>query len=152
MAQMKVEGLEELIRDLGAAVAIPDDTASEILNAQADVLIREQREEIGRRFPGGTGQLAQSLANVGMKKDGTTRYVDVYPQGTRKRKRTTYRQRAGRYRSVTNTEVGFIQEYGAPGRHIAAAKWMEKAEQKARQAMAEAGRAVYDKFLKTRNL
>ena len=121
---------------------LSDEVARDMLEAEARVVIREQKS----RAPRNTGALAGSIKASKMKRDRNgARCMYVYPQGLHH----TYIQRGtGRTIKVRNAEVGFIHEYGAPQRGIRAQGWVSASNAAAEnEAVEEAGK-VYDNFIK----
>ncbi len=144
MANMEVSGLDGLLDDLEALSGLPDSVGADILNAEADVIVSAQREEIGRRWSGrySEGISAEAVKKGPVKRKGPGQSIHVYPQGTRKR----------RGKSVRNAEIAFINEYGAPGRGIAARPAIAAANAKAEEAAVEAGAQVFGAYLDSKNL
>ncbi len=144
MAYMEVDGLDGLLDDLEALAGLPDSVGEDILNAEADVIVTAQRDEIGRRWSGrySEGISAEAVKKGPVKRKGSGQSISVYPQGTRKR--------GGN--SVRNAEIAFINEYGAPGRGIAARPAIATANAKAEEAAVEAGAKVFDAYLDSKNL
>lgn len=144
MANMEVNGLDGLLDDLEALAGLPDSVGADVLNAEADVIVSAQREEIGRRWSGpySQGISAQAVKKGPVKQKGVGKAIHIYPQGTRKR--------GGK--SVRNAEIAFIDEYGAPGRGIAARPAIAAANAKAEEAAVEAGAKVFDAYLDSKNL
>lgn len=144
MAHLELTGLDTLINDLGALAELPDSVADGILDAEADVIVRAQREEIGRRWKGpySLGISAESIEKGKVKKGRTGRSVTVSPQGERRR--------GGK--SIRNGEIAFLNEYGVPGRKIAARPAIAAANAKAEQEAAEAGERVYHDWLDSKGL
>lgn len=144
MANMEVSGLDGLLDDLGSLAGLPDSVGEDILNAEADVIVSAQREEIGRRWRGrySEGISAQSVKKGPVKRAGSRQSISVYPKGTRKRGKKT----------VRNAEIAFINEYGAPGRGIAARPAIAAANAKAEQTAAEAGERVFNAYLDSKNI
>lgn len=144
MADVSVSGLDELMNDLGALADLPDSVIEGILNAEADVVVPAQRSEIENKWTGpySEGISANSIKKGKFKKtpDGGT--ISIYPQGTRKR---------GQKR-VRNAEIAFINEYGAPGRGIAARPAISTATAKSEEQAVEAGEKVYHAYLDSKNL
>lgn len=141
MARLTIEGLDDLMDDLDSIMDLPDAVQDAMLNAEADVVVRAQKEQIRALKLVDTGQLEASIArNVKVETgSGMSRYLDVYPQGDRRE--------GGR-----NAEVGFIHEFGAPKRHIRASGWVSAANEKCAPETTEAAYDVYDDFLKQHNL
>jgi len=149
MAGMTVDGLSILMDDLVALAELPDDVAHNILDAGADILAQAQREEIQRQWNGpySIGISAKSI--VKDRKIRTTkylgitaRYINIYPQGTRKRGK----------KQVRNAEIAFINEYGAPGQGIAARPAINTANKKKEQEAVEAAERAYHAYLDSKNL
>lgn len=148
MAHVEVTGLVGLLDDLEALAGLPDSVVENILNAEADVIVQAQREEIERQW---NGPHSMGISAKAIKKDRKIRglgygrlyhYINVYPQGERKRGQ----------KSVRNAEIAFINEYGAPGRGIAARPAIAAANAKAEEAAVEAGAKVFDAYLDSKNL
>lgn len=140
MAILTTKGLEELLNDLEAVAELPDSVASEMLNKQADVVVKAQKSRISSIGLVDSGQLLRSINKDGsVKKKGSGRSIEISPQGSRTN-------------GVRNAEVGFIHEYGAPGKHIPAKNWMRQANEACADETTEAAREVYDKFLQSKNL
>lgn len=138
MAGFESRGLDELIRSLEEIAETPDEVLEEMLQAQATVVAAAQRKklaQLGLKHP--TGQLERSISTGRkMKRDRSgTPALYVYPRGKRKKGK------------VSNGEVGFILEYGAPGRGIKPRPWMRPANQETETEAARAAQAVHDKWL-----
>lgn len=140
MAEINTSGLEELIGDFSAIAEIPDSVLLDMLVAEAEVIAPAQAQEAKAMGVHDTGTTAQSIT-YGKKlketKDGKAIYV--YPKGTR---------RDGNSRRVA--EVAFVNEFGKegqPGR-----PFINTANEKKADAAVDAAAAVYDRFLKSKNL
>lgn len=144
MAGMTVDGLDGLIDDLAALASLPDSVIDDVLNAEADVIVPAQQAEIQRSWTGphSLGISAKSVKKGKVKKGKDGRSISIYPQGSRKRGKT----------STRNAEIAFINEYGAPQRGIAARPAIGTANAKAEQAAVEAGERVYHAYLDSKNL
>lgn len=144
MAQLEVDGLNGLLEDLEVLAGLPDSVADGILEAEADVIVQAQREEIGRQWKGPYSEgISAGAVKKGKVKEGQVgRSITVSPQGIRKR--------GGK--SVRNAEIAFINEYGAPGRGIAARPAIAAANAKAEEAAVEAGERVFNAYLESKNL
>lgn len=144
MADISVSGLDELMDDLAALAELPDSVVEEMLNAEADVVVPAQRSEIESRWKGpySTGISASSIKKGKVKKTPDGGDISIYPQGARRRNG----------KSVRNAEIAFINEYGAPGRGIAARPAISTATAKSEEQAVEAGEKVYHAYLDSRNL
>ena len=144
MGGFTVNGLDDLMDDLAELAKLPDKVVDGILEAEADVLLPAQRAEIAKRWNGpySLGISAKSVKKGTVKKDGAGRSLSIYPQGSRKRGKRTTR----------NAEIAFINEYGAPGRGIAARHAIGTANAKNEQKAVEAGEKVYHTYLDSKKL
>ena len=144
MAQLEVDGLNGLLEDLEALAGLPDSVADGILESEADVIVQAQREEIGRLWKGPYSEgISAGAVKKGKVKEGQAgRSITVSPQGSRKR--------GGK--SVRNAEIAFINEYGAPGRGIAARPAIAAANAKAEEAAVQAGERIFNAYLDSKNL
>lgn len=144
MGRLTVNGIDALSNDLAALAMLPDKVISDILNAEADVITTAQQSEIAGRWrgPHSMGISAKSVKKGKVKKGRDGQSVAVYPKGTRRR--------GGK--SIRNAEIAFINEYGAPGRHIAARPAIDAANRKKEREAVDAGERVYHAFLDSRNL
>lgn len=171
MAQFNEVGLNGLLLSLKEIEEIPDDVAYEILEAGGEVLAAAQKKSVIALGLVDSHKLADSIQVMKRrtafprKHKGNERYTIVHPEG----KHHTYRSRVktkvykrskhgrtytvgGRVVEVTNSEVGFIHEFGAPNKHIPASQWMSRANEACAEETVEAELAVYDRWLKSKDL
>ena len=152
MATFEVGGLEGLALSLEQFAAIPDQVVKEMLDAGAAVVVRYHRAEISAQGLVKSGKLLGSVKahpKSGSARNDWKRYVLIYPSG----RHGTYHPRdTDGAKVVTNSEVGFIQAYGAPKKGIRATDWMSKANEKAAPAVEAAELAVYNRWLESLNL
>lgn len=164
MAKFNAQGIEGLELSLQEFAEIPDEVVEEMLDAAAEVTVRAHKMEIRTLGLVDTGKLAGSIKAFKKVKD-RKRFVLVYPAGkhgirNRKKVTKTYKNsKSGRTytvggdtKDVTNSEVGFIHEFGAPKRGIPAKQWMRKANAKCAADVEAAEFAVYDRYLKSKGL
>lgn len=145
MAFISVNGVDGLLGDLRSLASLPDFVVEDILNAEADVVVKAQREEIQRQWSGphSMGISAKSVKKSRkVKRDGSGSYINIYPQGTRRRGK----------KNTRNAEIAFINEYGAPKRGIAARPAILDATIKAEDTAVEAGEKAYHAYLDSKNL
>ena len=168
MAKFNAKGIEGLELSMQEFAAIPDAVVEEMLDAAGKVVVRYHRSEISAQGLTKSGKLLGSITAVskaGSSKNDWKRYVLVSPKGnhhtyqsrvvTRQYARSKHGRtytRGGGAKVVTNSEVGFIQAYGAPKKGILATDWMNKANEKAAPAVEAAELAVYDRWLKSLDL
>ena len=144
---LTVSGLDELIGDLDELAGLPDQVLEDVLNAEADVILPAQREEIARQWTGkySIGISAKSVKKGKVKKGQDGYSLAIYPQGTRKRGKKDPK-------TIRNAEIAFINEYGAPKRGIAARPAIGTATAKKEQEAVEAGEKVYHAYLDSKGL
>lgn len=120
---------------------IPNEVLEDMLKAEAEVVVSAQKKKLAQLgLKHSTGQLERSIsAGQKMKRDQVgIPALYIYPRGKRDRG------------TASNGEVGFILEYGAPGRGIRPLPWMRTANQESEKAAREAARNAYEKWLKNR--
>ena len=168
MAKFNARGIEGLELSMAEVAEIPDEIVEEMLTAAGEVVVAAQRREITALGLVKTGKLLGSLkaiSKAGSSSNDFKRHVLVYPAGThhkRRRRKVTKaykRSKSGRTytvggddKNVSSGEVGFILEFGAPKRGIKPRQWMKTANEKCAAAMVAAQLAVYDRWLKEKDL
>lgn len=140
MANLRFSGLDELNLSLQEIAEIPDDVAQAMLEAEAEI-VEEAQLYYGATMlkgPYSTGQTVSSIRRGKMKrnKDGM-RQVYVTPHGTNDK-------------GERNAAVAFINEYGKRGQP--ARPFIATANEAAADAATEAAAAIYDEWLKSKNL
>lgn len=140
MAKLSVNGLDDLMLSLEEIAAIPDDVASAMLDAEAQVVEEAQIAEGKAMGVYDTGQTLASIRRGRIKKgrDGT-RQVYVTPQGINDK-------------GERNAAVAFINEYGVPSRKIPPRPFIATANEKAADPAVAEAKKIYDEFLKSKNL
>lgn len=162
MAKFNAKGIEGLALSMQEFAEIPDNVVEEMLTAAGNVVVAAHKQQLTSMGLVKSKMLRDSIKahnKAGSARNDWQRYVLIYPEGqhgTRNRKRVTKqysRSRHGRTYSVggdvkivTNSEVGFVNEYGAPRRGISGKRWMEKANETSAPAMVSAELAVYDRW------
>lgn len=136
--KLDMEGLNEMILGMENLMELPRKVQLDMLNAEADIVVSAQKEEIEKLKLVDSGQLKASIARKSgielIRSGGMGVCMDIYPQGTRAD-------------GVRNAEVGFIHEYGAPKKHIRASGWMKAANEKSVDSAVDAAADVYEQFL-----
>ena len=166
MALLVMDGLEECTLWMDQLANIPDDVISEMLNAEAEIVIDAQKKEIDSLELVDTAKMRDSIKadskwgySKSRRQQGEARYINVYPHGVhhlyRARVTTKAYKRSKHSRTYTygggekkanNAEIAFINEFGAPSRNIPAKQWMRKANEKAAGRAAEAAANVLHKY------
>lgn len=144
MGRLTVNGLDDLADDFAALARLPDSVIEGMLNAEADIIVAEQQRQVGTQWQ---GQYSEKISAKSIKKGKAKKTKDGYcitisPQGSRKR----------RGQSTRNAEIAFINEYGAPGRHIAARPAIDAANKKKESEAVDAGERVYNAYLDSKDL
>lgn len=169
MATFNYTGLAELGLSFQEIMDIPDNIAFGMLDAASEVVVAAQKKSLRSLGLVDTGKLADSI-QVYQRNDRTRnpndpRRVLIHPDGNRRtylsrvKVRKYARSKHGRTYTVggkrvttTNSEIGFIHEFGAPKKGIPASQWMSKANEACAEATVAAEFAVYDAWLKSKNL
>lgn len=164
MARFDCSGLDDFALSLQEIEEIPDDVKDEMLSAGADVAVSGLKKTVSKYGLVDTGELRDSIQKFRRRSKGGELYYLVYPYGTRKkakikklgRERAYGRNGVKRYTikkvGMTNNDVGFVHEFGAPHRGIPAHPWMSMAVEEYAEDIAEAELSVFDKWLKSNNL
>ena len=139
MARFNCSGLDEFALSMQEIEEIPEEVKGEMLSAGADVAISAMKQNIAALGVVDSHQLMNSLTKKKKKgKNGDLYYV-VAPQGKRSD-------------GERNGTVGYVNEFGAPHRGIRPRPWMQTALYESADAIVAAEFAVYDKWLKSKNL
>lgn len=140
MAIVSTSGLEDLLEDIDSLAELPDELVLDMLSAQADIVADAQRAKARALGVFDKGTTAGSITfERKLKAKGTEKAIYVYPKGTRS---------DGNRRAIN--EVAFINEFGKDGQP--ARPFISAANEETAPAQEEAALAVYDKYLKSKNL
>lgn len=158
MAKIDFRGLDEFRLTMQDVANLPESVQDEMLNAGADITVAAQRAEAAKlgksyRNPGqtrdySTGRVAASIkrGKVKIDKDGN-RVLYITPSGSR----TRGGKRKGKEPKKTrNAEIAFMNEYGR--KDMPARGWIRLANEQSSEACTAAQAAVYDRYLKSKNL
>lgn len=152
MGKFTFNGVDELAASFEALSQLSDEDKMSVIMPAAKLLVERQREMIQRLFKQRTGDLANSLT-IQEKSDEDGVYAHIYLKGKHKGsstgKRKGKRRSNGRY-SGTNSEIGYILEYGSP--RIAARHWMENANEEAENEVVAAQQAAWDDLVTKKGL
>ena len=168
MARFNAQGIEGLELSFEEFCDIPDEVVEEMLDAGGAVAVEAQKRKIQSLGLVDTGKLRDSIKahkKTGGERNGWQRHLLIYPTGkhsTYHRKEVTKEYKRSKHgrtytfggdiKDVTNNDLGFIYEFGAPNRGIPAQQWMREANEECADEVAQAEYEVYDKFLKSKNL
>jgi len=121
---------------------ITEDLANAMLDAKGAIIVQKEREAAASTFKQHTGNLANSFTlNKTLKKDKSGRYYkSVSPVGV---------HHIGKNgKSISNAEVAFVQNYGAPQRNIKATHFIDKANDAAEAEATAAAEEVFNEYIK----
>lgn len=129
---------------LQAAEDIPQ-LGKDILQQQADIVEPALKNSISSSGLIDTGQLRDSIGRSARKGGSEIR---IGPSG----ERTPKVSRNGRVQRLRNGHLGYIYEYGLPGRGILPKRWMSNAIGRIQGKVLDAAETANDQFLKKHNL
>lgn len=129
---------------LGAAEDFPQ-LRKQILEDQADIVEPALKASLASEGLVDTGDLRDSIGRS-TRKNGTE--IRIGPSGIHHRRVS----RSGRIQELRNGHLGYIYEYGAPGRGIRPRKWMSKAVSRTRGKALDAAETANNQYLKKHNL
>lgn len=137
MADFEFEGMDELIYSYIRHEEEATNTIEEMVNAETEIYLEEQKNSIKNYGLVNTGGFLASIKAQPIKRDGTEVYRIILPQGranhksewggkkgTEKRKK-----KKGTAENVRYASIGYIYEYGTSS--ITPRPWMTKANNEA---------------------
>lgn len=136
-----------LSNDLYEAAELIPQLRNDILQRQADIVEPAVKQGVTAANLVDTGQLRDSIGRSHSLR-GMTQTIRIGPSGARAAKVS----RSGLAQRVRNGHLGYIYEYGLPGRGIAPRQWMSNAVNKVRGKAYTAAEDIADEFLKKQNL
>lgn len=145
MAKFNATGIEGLQMDLEQYLSLPAEAVDAILEAEGKVIEAAQKARIQSIPLVRTGTALKSIKTIPKISRSGGRYFVVSPSGTH----NTY---VRSNKVVTNQDVLFVHEYGAPRRGIKARHWQRDANEQSAEAAAAAGQAALDRYLESKNL
>lgn len=100
MGRCVIDGIDELCKSMESLAALPDHVVDDMLNAEADIILPEQKRKIRSlwRGPFSKGMTEKSLVKGKIK--------------LRKKERVLYLTFDGETHGNRNTEIAFINEFG----------------------------------------
>lgn len=146
MATLELNNMTTILSDdlLRAAEDVPQ-LREAILKSQADILEPAIKQSVTVSQLVDTGQLRDSIGRYSRKGGSEIR---IGPSGVRAARGS----RSGLAQKVRNGHLGYIYEYGLPGRGIAPRHWMSNAVNKSQDKAYAAAEDTADEFLKKQNL
>lgn len=161
MANFSVQGVDALIEDMLALEEIPDEVVDKMLKAYADIALRAMQNSLKKLGLIDTQQLYDSLTAVQKRNKQGKIYYLIYPRGTRhdyltvgkiRRVGIKGHRKSGQAIKMTNNDVGFVLEFGAPRRNKKAYQWMRTALEGCADEILAVQTRIYDEWLKSKNL
>lgn len=161
MAKFISQNFDELMLSMQEIAEIPEEVADEMLKTSAEIGLDAMKKSLKSLALVESGQLINSLRAMKKKgKDGKIYYL-VYPSGSRKdslvngrlrRVSIKGRRKSGAAIKMSNNDVGFVLEFGAPRQNKRAYQWLRRALEESADAISAAQIRIYDKWLKSKNL
>lgn len=168
MADFNTTGFEGLSLGLEELADLPENVLQDMLEAKGEVVRTAQVQKIKEMGLVESHQLEESITvnkkmRVNRDYDGMQRFITVYPAGIRRNRDGTdqtaiykfKKRRRGKtesVRAVSNTDVAFIAEFGAPRKGLVPKQWMRLANEEAADDAAQAAMRVYEEWLDTLDL
>ena len=136
MAKFSFKGIDELDKAIHAASKMPQFVLTDMLKAMAEIL----KEQIPKSASAlGVGQkFGQAFLNALWIKPPKGSTIEVTFKGSR----SDYR-----HRGVREAEIGFLNEFGVPSKHMGAKPFMQDAMDQAGDQMVSAGEEIFNKWL-----
>lgn len=137
-----MSGLDTLCDDFSELARLPSSVIEDILNAEAEVIVPAQQEEIAKSWTGPytTGVSTKSVKKGKPKRTSSGSTIEITFSGSRRRGRT----------STRNAEIAFINEYGKKGQPARPA--IQTANKRKESDAIEAGEKAYNKYIDSKNL
>lgn len=165
MASFDTSGLDGLVFSLEEVGAMPDELIDGMLEAGGAMIAEYHKAELNTQGLVDTGALRDSISVHKKRGRDGSRYVLVYPYGNhgaynRKLVVKAYKRSkhgrtytiGGDTKEVSNSDVGFVLEFGAPERGIVPRQWMRIANEKGISDVIVEEKDVYEQFLDKLNL
>lgn len=145
MAQFTTKGLSGLQLSLSELANLPEGVPNAMLKAAGRIVVNCQQQRITQLGLVSTGKLRASVTAGEPKRaaDKGGRFVLVFPQGVH----DSIRRKKGKVRTISNSALGFIHEFGAPRRNLKASKWMSSANANAAAGVIAAEERIYNDYL-----
>lgn len=138
MASLKVEGLDDLTKELERMGELVGPLADAMLKAGAQPVVESWKAEATKRRHIDTGKMIKSISADRKIKDveGASKYITVYPRGEDK--------------GVRNAEKAFVLHYGSS--KLDADHWVDAANLNAEPQAIAAMTGVFDHYVETGNV
>lgn len=164
MARFECSGLDDFALSLQQIESLPEDVENKMLSSGADVAVAELKKSVTMYGLVDTGELRDSIKKFHKISRNQKQYYLVYPYGARKKAKVKKLARVRIYGTgrkkqyaikkvrMTNNDVGFVHEFGAPHRGIPARPWVSLVAEEYADDITEAEIRVFDDWLKSNNL
>lgn len=147
MARLEISGFDTFLAGLEDMVEKTPQLRNDILEAEADVIEPALRRSVVDEGLLRTGKLQKAITRKRIKSAGIP-VIRIGPAGEHHR----YFPSRGKSGIVSAGYIGYIGEYGIPGRGIKGREWIRKGLEKSQSKAFDAADAVYDKYMKDYNL
>lgn len=161
MAKFSCDGLDDFCLSLQEIAEIPDEVETEMLDGGSDIVRWALKQALTDLDMVDTGQLRDSIRTFPKRFSNGVPYELTYPYGGRKigkfkryskiRIKGTKKYTIKRV-NMTNNDVGFVLEFGAPHRGIPARPWMSVVAEKYSDQIEDKMGEIYFKWLESKNL
>lgn len=152
MAKFSFNGMDEISASFEQLANLTDDDRMSVIMPAAQLLLQRQKEKILALFAQHTGDLANSLT-IEEKNEGDGAFAYIFLKGKHRGSSTGKRRHKGRSGgkySGTNSEVGYILNYGSP--RIGATHWLENANEEAEDEVIAAQQEAWNDLLNKKGL
>ena len=144
MADLSIDGLDQLTMDLEELANLPTALLEEMINAESDVVVSAQRTKAKVML---SGKYSKGIVSNAISKKKARKAGD----GIRQMITVDWIVRDEHHRSGTRVaEIAFINEFGKTGQP--ARPFMKIANEESADAAVSAALKVYDDYLKSKNL
>ncbi|MCD8200369.1 MAG: hypothetical protein LUD25_05420 [Coriobacteriaceae bacterium] len=140
MAKISTDGLASLKLSFEELASIPDSVLTNMVDAEADVIVTAQKAKARSMGVVDTGAMVASITKGKVSKSSDGVSIEVLPQGSVHRGGKTY----------SLSERAFLNEFGT--RHQAPRPFIKQANEESMDKALSAAEKIYDNYLKTKNL
>lgn len=152
MAKFSFNGMDEISASFEQLSSLSDEDKMSVIMPAAKLLAERQKQKILTRFKKRTGDLSNSIT-IQQKSDQDGAYAHIYLKGKHRGSSVGRRLKKGRSSgkySGTNSEIGYILNYGSP--RIAATHWLEEANEEASEEVTEVQQEAWNDLMEKKGL
>ena len=140
LAQLEVKGVDAIIHGFETMINKVPEVRNKMLKTGAIITRKALKESAKTEMQVRSGRLVGSISM--RKMGGSNPFYRIGPTGT-------HHSYVSKHSSGTTSagHVGYIQEYGAPRRHIRGRAWVRKAVEKCTPDVYDAEGEIFDEFI-----